>query len=261
MNFRRTLKAIDHGEVVAPIIRAALFDPDFKSFTVKVRGFEARPPDGWFHPSTHPLWSERRLYWYVVAPHHLALEPFDPHSVMAVTQGHFWHSFIEHVGKRAGLFQVSEPCSCGCKSAVERAFRDEETGSRGHVDGLLAEEIFEFKTMRPSKLSIFPSLGPLDMAAWYAEHYPTYYGQAQEYMRLSGYRAHRTLILSMDYPYEMREILLPFDHGFAYEVAEKYRRVRQAVADKVMPMPCCAPGSTDAKACIARLICPVASHL
>lgn len=251
------LNKVDKGEVVAPLIRAALYDPNFKGFTVKVRGFHARPPDGWFHPSTHPLWPARMLFYYLVAPERLVGEPFDPHSVMAVTQGNFWHDFIQHIGATAGLFQPGL-CSCGCKDPVERAFNDEETGARGHVDGLLPEEVFEFKTIRPAKLHKFPDLVPeaSDLADWYRGYYPGYWAQGQEYMRLSGFRRHRTLLLAMDYPYEMREVVLDYDHTFAHETAEKYRQVRQAAADQHPPMPCCAPHSKEAAACTARLICP-----
>lgn len=248
MNFRRTLTSINKGEVVIPVLRAALYDPAFKSFKVKVGGFEARPPDGWFHPSTHPLWPERQLFWYLAAPERLEEEPFDPHSVMAVTQGKFWHSFIEKVGMDTGLF-----------TGVEVKVEDPVTGARGSMDGTLPEEVFEFKTIRPSKLHKFPTLEPEDpdLAAWYRGYLPGYHAQGQEYMRLSGYRRHRTLLLAMDYPYEMREIVMEYDPFFAREVAEKYKRVRQAAADLRPPLPCCSPFSKDAKACPARLVCPV----
>lgn len=256
------LSAVDKGEVVIPIIRAALFDPTFKSFEVKVRGFEARPPDGYFHPSTHPLWEERMLYYYLAEPERLVGEDFDPHSVMAVTQGHFWHCFIEKVGKDCGLF-LTEACPCGCKNDVEYGYSDPETGARGHVDGRLVDEVFEFKTMRPAKVAKIPRLTPTDpeLVEWYRLFQPGYHAQAQEYMRLSGYRRHRTLLLSLDWPYEMREIVIEADDYFAYAVKEKYLRVRQAAADKVPPMPCCAPGSKESQACTARLVCPMGAGL
>ena len=255
MNFRKLLSSVTNDEVVIPVIRSALFDPNFSSFTVKVRGFHARPPDGWFHPSTHPLWPAPMLWLYIAHNEMLAPEPFDPHGTMAVTQGHFWHSFIEHVGKLAGLFNVAAPCSCGCKSEVERAFRDEVTGARGHVDGLLPEEIFEFKTMNSMKLRRIEngSPGTPEVLASYKSLCPEYYAQAQEYMRISGYRRHRSLLLAMEYPYPMREVVMDYDYGFAAQIAEKYLAVRQAVADQRMPK--CPCSMTDRRACPARVVC------
>ena len=86
-----------------------------------------------------------------------------------------------------------------------------------------------------------------------------YYAQAQEYMRLSGLRRHRTVVMSMEYPFEMAEIVLNYDHAFVQGITEKYRRVRQAVADHIPPQPCCAPRSKQSRACPARYVCPVAS--
>lgn len=247
MGFRKLLSSLGAGEVVIPIIRAALFDPNFKDFMVKVRGFERREPDGWFHPSEHPLWDERQLYYWITEPERLSPEPFDMHSVMAVTQGQFWHSFIEKVGTDCGLFT-------GC----EVKFEDDETGARGSMDATLPDEGFEFKTARPNKFREMPKTHPEDaeLLEWFKGYWPTYYAQGIEYMRLSGFRRHRMLFLCMDWPYEMREILVPYDHFFATEIADKYRRVRQAVADGRSPTQCCFPGSKEAKACIARLVCP-----
>lgn len=240
------------------MLRAALFDPKFEAFEIEMPRMGNRPPDGWFHPSTHPTWPERMLYWYLVEPDRLAPEPFDPHSTMAVMQGHFWHEFIQKVGIDTGVLLNPPVCPCGCKKR-EWYVEDPVVGSRGHMDGMLTNEVFEFKTMRPSKFRKIeqgpPNAGVV-LESW-KQMVPTYFAQAQEYMRLSGYRSHRTLVLSMEYPFEMREIVIPYDQVWAETIAAKYRRVRGHVEDGTMPQPCCAPFSKDAKACPARLVCPV----
>ena len=91
---RRTVVSATKGEVVVPALTAFLYDPKFPAFTIKVRKHWIRPYDGTFHPSTHPLMGARELYYYLTDHQNLAEEPFDPNSVMAVTQGSFWHSFI-----------------------------------------------------------------------------------------------------------------------------------------------------------------------
>ena len=268
MNFRRLLKGAGQGEVIAPILRAALWNPNFKSFSVKMPGFEERPPDGWFHPSTHPLWPERLLYYYLSDATRLTVEPFDPHTIMAFAQGHFWHEFIQHVGiDNNVLRRPPGPCPCGCKSKKEWYVEDKETGSRGHMDGIVdpdtaavdEPEVFEFKTMRPGRASRLPKLPPGDpeLVEFFRKMVPDYYAQGQEYLRLSGYRRWRGLILSMEYPFDMREIVMGVDHAHNFEIEQKYRRVRQAVADQTIPQPCCGPRTKEAKECPARLICPV----
>jgi hypothetical protein len=248
LNFRKLLSGAQKGEVIIPVLRAALFDPNFKDFQVRVGGFKKRKPDGWFHPSEHPLWPERMLYHYVANPESMVSEPFDPHSTMAVTQGQFWHTFVSKVGMEAHVL-----------TAENVPVQDNITGARGEMDGLLEAEVFEFKTMRPMKAAKLPDL-PVnhpDLLAFYADRQPGYYAQAQEYMRMSGYTHCRTLVLSLEYPFDWREILIPRDEEFIYAVREKYLRVRQSIADKRSPQPCCAPGSKEAHDCPARLVCPV----
>lgn len=237
------------GETIVPVIQAALWSPEFKKFTVDVHGFEDRPPDGWFHPSEHPLWPERMLYYYITHPTRLLGEPFDPASTMAITQGNFWHSLIEKVLLEAGVWK-----------ATEVGVVDTETGARGHMDGVSDDEVGEFKTMRGARAAKIANGRPddKDVIESFKALIPEYWAQGQEYMRISGYRRWRAVILSLEYPYPMREVAMTYDHAFGQATREKYMRVRQAVADLRPPRPCCAPASKEAKACPARLVCPVA---
>jgi hypothetical protein len=66
------------------------------------------------------------------------------------------------------------------------------------------------------------------------------------------------VILHTGYPFDMREIRVLRDEKFINDVREKYLRVRQAVADQVMPQPCCGARSEMAKACPAKEACPIA---
>ena len=65
VNFNRLIKDISEDKILIPVIRAALSDPDFKAFDVRVDGWEPRPYDGWFHPSTHATWNVRQLWLYL----------------------------------------------------------------------------------------------------------------------------------------------------------------------------------------------------
>lgn len=88
----------------------------------------------------------------------------------------------------------------------------------------------------------------------YIEMYPGYYLQAIEYMRMSGSRAERVVVMALSYPYEMREFVIPYDLGVANQIAEKYKRVLQAVADRRPPM-CEGCFRVKGNLCPARAIC------
>lgn len=246
--FRKLVQGAVSGEIIVPVIQAALWSPEFKSFDVQVGGFVNRPPDGWFHPSEHPLWPERMLYYLLTAPDRLVSEPFDPMSTMAITQGNFWHSFIEKVLLEAGVWK-----------AIEVEAVDHETGARGSMDGVSDTEVGEFKTMRGARAAKIAKGAPdsPEVVDSFRALVPEYWAQGQEYMRLSGYRRWRAVILSLEYPFAMREVAMGYDHAFNHQTREKYMRVRQAVADQRLSMPCCAPASKEAQACPARLVCPM----
>lgn len=261
--FRKLLQGANGGEKVLPALRAALYDPDFPSFNIHVEGWANRPPDGWFHPSTHPLWPERMLYYYLMSPQDMVHDPFDPTGTIAVTLGSFLHSFVQIVGVRNGILERQpERCGCGTKhpERAEIYLEDREAGSRGHADGaLVSGEVFEFKSMNPAKAQKIPEGDPSSsiVVEAYRSLSPGYYLQAQEYLRMSGRESMVTVVMGTVYPFPMREVHIPYDRVEAMRIREKYLRVRQAVADQRLPLPCCSPGSKQAQQCPAREVCPI----
>ena len=256
--FRTLLKSIGNEEVLVPLLRSALHDPSFKAFTVEVEGFVARPPDGWFWPSTHPLWNERLLYQYLTTPNYLIWEPMDPTGTLAVTGGTFFHTFVQTVLVREGSL-LKQPKVCGCgREHPERAevyLVDEDAGTRGHSDGIVHDGSgFEFKSMTPLKLDRMPRGTPTDdeVLKWFRTKCPDYYAQAQEYLRMSGRDRMIVVILSMTYPFNMREIHVIRDREYAHRTREKYLRVRAAAERGVAPRCECGP---QTKECPARGIC------
>jgi hypothetical protein len=228
-----------------------------------------RVPDGWFHPSTHPLWPERLLYWYASRPGSMVSEPMDPIGTQAVTQGNFWHAFIQTIGIEDGWLRVMSPKAKTAHDRAEYWVEDQALGTGGSLDGVLdpttltveSEEGFEIKTMVNAKLRKCPKAPPMsdEKIEWFRESCPEYYAQAMEYLRMSGYARQRILLTSVEYPYPKVEICLPFDRHYSSQIAEKYRRVRQAVAEGRLPEPCC--GYFDGhiqQVCPARTVCPIA---
>lgn len=257
-NFRRLLKSIGNEELLVPLLRSALYDPTFKDFDITVEGFTNRPADGWFWPSTHPLWNERLLYQYVTDPGSLLTEPMDPTGTLAVTAGSFFHTFVQTVLVREGTL-VQQPKVCGCgREHPERAevyLRDDEAGTRGHSDGVVYEGSgFEFKSMTPLKLDRMPRGEPTSpqVLEWFATKCPDYYAQAQEYLRMGQRDRMIVVILSLTYPFNMREIHVRYDRHFAYQTREKYLRVRRMVEESLTPR--CECGPTN-KTCAARGVC------
>ena len=256
--FRKLLDGSAGGEVLIPIIQTYLYDPKFPSFTIDVEGWKPKPPDGYFHPSTHPMADERLLYHYLVDPHLLVHEVFDPTSTMTVTQGHFWHDFIQMVGLDSG-FLLPSPNPTPGRNKAEWYWLHEPTKSRGWSDGVtsplicLEQEIFEFKTMRGAKASKIAKGRPEspEVQESFRLLVPDYYAQAQEYLRLSGLRRWRGIILSLEWPFPMREIVLDADRVYQHSIAAKYERVLQAAADQRPPTSCCGPLMD----CPARQVC------
>ncbi len=248
--FKRIVQGAGEGKKLEPLILNALHDPQYDDFTIEMRGGRksTRRPDGWFHPSTHPLWPERQLYYYLAEPDRIIMEPLDVLGMLAVNGGTFWHKFLSHILMDARVLK-----------AIDIPIQDDEAGTRGEMDGALEDEAWEFKTMNGMKLKRLPDTGPNDpeLLAAFIKANPGYYGQAQEYLRISGFPTMRMTIMEPCYPFTMREIAIPYDAKFALSIRDKYMRVRQAVADQRLPAPCCSPGSADSRSCFARSVCPI----
>jgi hypothetical protein len=250
-NFRRVVYTASQGTVLKPLLLAYLLAerlPD--RHEVVFERTTHREPDGWFHPSTHPLWPERKLYWYLAEPKKMVPEPLGVQGMLSVTIGSAVHSLMETCLHDMGVMEGTEV------SVV-----DEECGSRGHCDGIASLEIpgfervlYELKTSNNMTLGGFTDL---DLDA-YKEKWPYYYAQLQEYMRMLGLKMAVTLFIGLGYPWEVREFHVPYDESFALSIRAKYLRVRKMVAEGTLPPPCCFPGSADARGCVARAVCPVA---
>lgn len=263
-NFRGMGTGQDLGEEVVPLLRRYLTNPKTKPFTVDVDRFLPRPPDGKFHPSSHPLWTERQLYWYLVEPERMVPEPFDPHNTMAVTAGAFWHSFIEMCMKDLGLL-VGDAKRCRHRNCTDDRYcpevfvEDSVTGAQGSMDGQLPAKVWEFKTCWPGhidKIEVDPLADVYERCAVFKAKWPGYYAQVQEYMRMARLMETRVVLLAPVMPYAMTEVAVVYDHVHSYQVEMKYLRAREAAAIGVMPNPCCAPGSKESRQCIARQVCP-----
>lgn len=261
LDFGSILRDADKGLVVKPLIKNYLHNVDFREdFVMRfAAGSDVREPDGWFHPSQHPLLPARWLYHYLVNPQGLLAEPMPYGNTLSVMMGKAMHGLVQHVlgPAEAGYLtpKTAGGCWCSHPKCDEWGFSDPECGERGHVDGIGLplsggdSEIFEFKTATELSNKVRKAQD-MDID-WFRESWPGYWAQQQSYQRMSGRRQSRVVFFTLGYPWDMKEFVIPFDPHFAHEVSEKYRMVRQAAADQRPPSACCG----GLKDCAARGLC------
>ena len=253
-SFRRALTEIHDGAVLLPIIRGELARPDFEGFTVPVEAWAEREPDGWFHPSEHATWSARQLALYAARPQLAERERPQLTSILAMTQGKFWHTFFQTLLAANGIL-----------TEAEKPLTDPGHNRRGHMDGLLSTgEGFELKTMAEHLIHKVKTVEDL------REHHPGYYAQAQDYLDMAGLAVMRMVIMSPANPYPMTELAIEADEVFQAAQRRKYRQALAAatgIAEELgdtnagVPLPeaCCVINSKESKTCPVRLACPIGS--
>lgn len=248
--FRRLLLEAQQGKILTPYIRAALTNPNFTGFQIDVEGWTPRHYDGYFHPSTHSSWTPRQLFYYLTDPDAFVPETPTLLFVLAVTQGKFWHTFVQRLLLRKELLLQDEV-----------PLNDLDYNRKGHTDGLLnTGEGFEFKTMGDRLIK------KVKNAADLKEHHPTYYSQTQDYLDMAGLEAMRYLIMTLSSPFPMEEFVVPADPVFQAAQREKYR-IALTASDIALvsetadpPDACCQPRSMQSRTCPARFACPLGTR-
>lgn len=268
--FRRTADMLARDLVIKPLVEAYLRAGNFPSvFTVTYRDEgKERVPDGFFHPSTHPRWGERMLFYYLTQPDRMIPEDIGYENRMAMVMGTGAHSFIQMCMIDAGILirptgtcqacnrpHGSKKTECDEWGAIDRTL-----GRRGHMDGVIevstqnwGRGLFEFKTINPNA-SFGLADGNLD---WLKQKKPDYYAQVQDYLDMTGYQKAIILFAVLGFPWKLVEIEIPYDHVFVAKLRAKYTRVREAERTGYLPDACCAVGSKEAKECPAREVCPI----
>lgn len=268
--FRKMADMIGQDLVVVPLVEAYLRAGKFpKVFNVTFRDEgKERVPDGHFHPSTHPLWPERMLFYYLTEPDSLIPEDIHYENRMAMVMGTANHSFVQMVMKDAGILMTPVGTCLACdkthgtkkNECDEWGALDKVLGRRGHTDGILdisvrgwGRGLFEFKTIG-SRATMGLDHNNLE---WLKTKKPGYYAQFQDYLDMMGLSKGIIVFSILGFPWRLVEIEVPFDHGFVAKQRAKYARVREAEASGTLPDPCCSIGSKQAKTCVARAVCPV----
>lgn len=266
-NFTNLLGGIaNQGEVIAPLFRSALTHPRWSKFSIEMDPYEERSPDGWFHPSTHPLWGSAELYWWVTRPE--AFEPpgTDPTKTLAVSVGNMFHDFFQHIGLAHDILVKHDICghpearTSGFMDAqAEVCLEDADTNTRGHGDGQINPDImpragFEAKSINPMTGSGIPANKHVEdpqLLDWLKERKPEYVAQAYDYLRLTGWERMIFLIIPTAYPFTFVEIHLTRDERAIRGIESKYREVIERVGEG-KPFPLChTPGTKGFDLCPA----------
>lgn len=268
LDFSHTLRDITDGTIIKPLLRNYLYDAEFPEFDLHFAKEGRRKPDGWFHPSTHPLMSERELWLYLARPDMFPVERLEFMSTLNITFGTILHEFVEMCLKDMGLrpeeLNRCTTCPPGNR-CTEPGALDEVTGSRGHMDGKLdlahlsvPSAAMERPGLEFKSRSRTLTFKDLDLEA-FKKQFPVYYAQVQEYMRISGLRAFIVFFIEWGTPWGMTEIHIPYDRPAANQIEEKYLKVREAVAADVSPVCCKAQGQAGcglAKLCQSGALGP-----
>lgn len=238
---RDTLKEVEEDKLLTPITRSVLMDPEFGGFDVPVEAWSPRPYDGKFHPSIHATWTARQLYFYLTRPDLVVPERMSLTSVLAITQGKFFHEFLQRLWLDHGILQRAEcPLS------------DTEHNRVGHMDGFLAtNEGLEIKTMNNF------TFAKIDDHVTLREKKPGYFAQTQDYLDMGGLTQMRYFVITTSYPYNMQEFVVPFDEQFQIAQRRKYRQAIDAVERGTPPPVCCVLRSTEAKSCPMGNACEI----
>jgi hypothetical protein len=239
--FQTTITSIRDDKIITPIIQAELLDPDFEGFTVPVRPWTPRPYDGKFHPSTHASWTALQLYYYLTSPHLIEQEQMTLTSVIAITQGHFLHEFLQRILLRNGILLTAE-----------ESLDDPEHNRTGHMDGRLKGEGLEIKTINDFQIKTVIDTESL------REKKPSYYGQSQDYMDMAGLSAMRFFLIATSYPYPMSEFVVLADPEYQAAQRAKYKlAINAARRGRMRPRPCCSMNSVMARGCPVRGACEI----
>lgn len=246
--FQRLMVEHKEGLIVKPLLSAYLIGQQQPEFTVTFAKRKERKPDHWFHPSTHPLWTERQLYYYYTEGENLVSDPFTEVGMMSITIGTVLHSFLQAIMVDLGIMEPE---------SVEAVVEDEDTRARGAVDGFITmdgvDAVWDLKTTNPHALA---GLSDLDLDQFTAK-YPRYYAQQQEYMRLSGKRLAVVTMITTASPWRQCEFHIPYNPEWCGDIADKYRRVLKCVDEGQPPAEeCCLPGMPMSRQCPARVPCP-----
>lgn len=249
MGLESLIQRLGNREVILPYLETAFLDDRWPmSYTVEI---DSSPyygkGDGYFHPSSHPLLSERVLYYMFhpdfrdkIIPERNTLQ-----RQMTLSMGSGLHGVIQTQLIMAGLVDDT--------TQLEVEFVNHEHHVRGRVDWI---------THHPSGELILAELKTLNSFGFNTLKEPkeSWINQTNLGMDNLGFDYAILVVLESGFPYRMREMRIEKDQSLIDNIYAKFDRVREAIEKNEPPRPCCPMGSAQMKQCPARNACPLGIH-
>lgn len=247
------LNKLGKGEVVTPYIEAALTyvrrNSSENNYTIDID--LSRESDFYFHPSSHCLPDERKLFYQLNPKYTPYLEPFNPSYVgsFAMAMGTAAHNIVQSHLVSSKVITQKE---------VEIKVFDEEKSISGHMDFLIPDSDgvngfspVELKTMNPYQFKFLNT----PMYSWLC--------QFNVYMDVLGYDYGYIVVLEQATPYSLKEFKIEKDQKLIDSIYEKWDNVKQYIKDDVVPpFKCkdkngdaCYVGSKLMQDCPAKAVC------
>lgn len=237
------LRSLAQKDLLLPYFKNAILSEDWPDeYTIKI---DSRPyyglGDGYFHPSTHGLMDERRLYYHFHpdTAHKMLYDPRDVQSEMTLSMGSALHGVVQTQLQQAKLLRPEN---------VEVEFIIEEHHVRGRTDMIvdlpgLGETVVELKTQNSRAFAFQEEMKDF----WQVQLSLALYGLGHEFGIL--------LVLESGFPYRMKEYHYERDDDLLARVFAKFDYVRECIENNTPPPHCCTKGSKVMDACPARYSC------
>lgn len=255
MKLTNIFERLENRSLIVPLLEDAITSgkwPDSYAVTIDSapyygltdvdgQGGKGGSGDGYFHPSTHPFWGERRLF--------LAFHPeYKDEAVreartltgeLTLSVGSALHGIVQAQFEMAGVLRPEN---------VEYEYVNREHHCRGRIDFILD---MPNGTTLPVELKTMNSYSFRNLE----EIKDSWDAQLSMALDNSGHDMGILLVMEAGWPYTMREFRVPRNDKLLSKTYEKFDRVRDYLEDDVMPPPCCAPDSAEMKGCPFRHFC------
>lgn len=255
MNLGNIFKTLESRQVVVPLFEDALTSGKWpESYTVKIDSepyYGGSSPegetglggsgDGFFHPSTHPGWGERRLFlaFHPLYKDEQIREPRTVQGEMTLSMGSALHGIVQTQLQMAGVLREEN---------IEFEYVDRENNTRGRIDFIL--DLPRGETI-PVELKTVNSYS-FNKVTEVRDYWDT---QLSMGLDNSGHDYGILLALESGWPYKMKEFRVKRNDKVLSEVYAKFHRVLDALEEDSMPEPCCIPKSATHKKCPFRHFC------
>lgn len=255
MAFDNILRQLADKQIILPILENQMRADDWpESFTVTVDsspyyGLNADgSPDGYFHPSTHPMRTARQLYYEFHPEHRKSIEhePFSLQRLMTLSVGTSIHAILQTQMQMTGLVGEDD---------LEVEYINREHHVRGRADMVVHHPtegpvMVEIKTRNSRR---FDTTTIETMPSWQAQLSLACHNLSEQYDH--DFRYGILLMAESGWPFRLKELRVERNDRLLDEIYRKFDFVRESIAQNTPPPLCCGYDSPEMRGCHARHAC------